>query len=101
MEYRWTALISGTELITRYYSNETSARCCFNVKLTSATLANIRPTFGECAVFAGKALTVHMRGVQLFLDPHGNINVCVSTQSPHERIGKLFTHLSIKYIDFI
>ena len=55
-------------------------------------LANIKPTFGECAVFAGKALTVNIRGGQLFLDPHGNITVCVSTQSPHERIGELVTH---------
>ena len=26
------------------------------------------PTFGECAVFAGKALTVNTRECQLFLD---------------------------------
>ena len=51
--------------------------------------AHIKPIFGECAVFAGKALTVNM---QLFLDPHDNTTICVSTRSPHERIGELFTH---------
>ena len=40
----------STELITRYYSNVTLTQCCFNVRLTSATLANIKPTIGECAV---------------------------------------------------
>ena len=79
-----TALISATELITRYYSNETLIQCCVNV--------NIKPTFGECAVFAGKALTVNTREGQLFLDPHGNTTICVSTHSPEERIGELFTH---------
>ena len=29
----------ATELITRYYSNETLIQCCFNVRPTSATLA--------------------------------------------------------------
>ena len=33
-------------------------QCCFNVRPTSATLANIKPTFGVCAVFVGKALLV-------------------------------------------
>ena len=87
-QYRLTALLSGTELIKRCHYNETSTQCCFNVKLTSATLTNIKPAFGKCAVFAGKALTVNM---QLFLDPHGNKTICVSTQSPDERIGELFT----------
>ena len=45
-------------------------------------LANIKPRFGECALFAEKALTVNMSGSQMFLDPHGNTTVCVSTQSP-------------------
>ena len=58
-----------TELITRYYSNETLTQCCFNVRPTSATFSNIKPTFGESAVFAGKALTVNTREGQLFLDP--------------------------------
>ena len=31
-------------------------------------------------------------GRQLFLDPHGNITVCVSTQSRHKRNRELFTH---------
>ena len=35
------ALIAATELITRYYSNENLAQCCFNVSPTSATLADI------------------------------------------------------------
>ena len=60
IEYTLTALISVTELITRYYSNEKFARCCLNVRPTSATLADIKPTFGECAVLAGKTLTVNM-----------------------------------------
>ena len=55
-------------------------------------LTNNKPTFSECAVFAGKALTVNMNESQLFLDPHGNTTICVSTQRPHERIGELFTH---------
>ena len=44
-------------------------------------LANKKPTFGECGVFAGKALTVNMRGGQLFPDPHGNTTICVSTKA--------------------
>ena len=83
------ALISATELITRYYSNEKLAQCCFNVRPTSVTLAAIKPTFGECAVLAGKAPTA---GGQLFPDPHGNTTFSVSTQSPHERNGELFPH---------
>ena len=55
-----TALISATELITRYYYNDKLAQRCFIVRPTSATLADIKPTFGECAVLAGKALTVNM-----------------------------------------
>ena len=61
-----TAIISATELITRYYSNEKLAQCCFNVRPTSATVADIKPTFGECAVLAGKALTVNMLEVNCF-----------------------------------
>ena len=64
-----TALISATELITRYYSNEKLAQCCFNVRPTSATLADIKPTFGECAVLAGKALTINMLEVNCFQCP--------------------------------
>ena len=45
------------------------AQCCFNVRPTSATLADIKPTFGECAVLAGKALTVNMLGVNCFQTP--------------------------------
>ena len=60
IEYTLTVLISATELITRYYSNEKLAQCCFIVRPTSATLADIKPTFGECALLAGKALTVNM-----------------------------------------
>ena len=43
--------------------------CCFNVRPTSATLADIKPTFGECAVLAGKALTVNMLEVNCFQTP--------------------------------
>ena len=45
----------------------------FNVRPTSATSANIKPS--ECAVFAGKALTVNTREGQLVLDPHGNTTI--------------------------
>ena len=61
--------MSGTELITRYYSNEKLAQCCFNVRPTSATLADIKTTFGECAVLTGKALTVNMLEVNCFQIP--------------------------------
>ena len=57
---------------------------------------NIKPTFGECAVFAGKALPVNMRGGQLFLAPHCNTAVCFSTQRPSESIGEIiYCFLSI------
>ena len=36
IEYRPTALISTTKLITRYYSNETLTQCCFNVRPASS-----------------------------------------------------------------
>ena len=64
-----TALISATELITRYHTNEKLAQCCFNVRPTSATLANIKPTFGEYAVLSGKALTVNMLEDNCFQSP--------------------------------
>ena len=64
-----TALLSVTELITRYYSNDKLAQCCFIVRPTSATLADIKPTFGECAVLAGKALTVNLMEVKCFQSP--------------------------------
>ena len=67
--YTFTALISATELITRYYSNEKSAQSCFNARPTSVTLAEIKPTFGECAVLAGKVLTVNMLEVHCFQSP--------------------------------
>ena len=38
----------------------------FFVGPTSATLADIKPTFGECAVLAGKALTLNMLEVNCF-----------------------------------
>ena len=44
IEYTLTALIPATELITRYYSNEQLAQCCFNVTPTSVTLADFKPT---------------------------------------------------------
>ena len=69
IECTLTALISATELNTRYYSNEKLAQCCFNVRPTSATLADIKPTFGECAVLAAKALTVNMLEVNCFQIP--------------------------------
>ena len=63
IECTLTALILATELITRYYSNEKLAQCCFNVRPTSATLADIKPTFVECA------LTVNMLEVNCFQIP--------------------------------
>ena len=54
------ALLSTTELIKRYYSNNKLAQCCFNSIPTSATLADNKPTVGECVVLAEKALTVSM-----------------------------------------
>ena len=42
------------------------AQCCFNVRPTSATLADNIPTFGECVVLAEKALTANMLGVNCF-----------------------------------
>ena len=60
---------SSVELITRYYSNEKLAQCCFNVRPTCAMLADIKPTFGECAVLTGKALTVNMLEVDCFQTP--------------------------------
>ena len=50
MQYMLTAIISAAELITRYYSNEKLAQCCFNVRPTSATLAYNKLTFGECVI---------------------------------------------------
>ena len=64
-----TALLSATELITRYYFNEKLAQCFFNVRPASATLADIKPIFGECAVLAGKAPTVNMLEVDCFQTP--------------------------------
>ena len=78
--YHISALISATELITRYYSNEKLA-LCFNVRLTSATLADLKPTFGERAMLAGKILTVNMLWVKFFQTPMVT-TVCVSTQKP-------------------
>ena len=69
IEHTLTALLSGTELITRLYSNEKLAQCCFNVRPTSATLADSKPTFGECGVLAGKAPTVNMLEVNCFQIP--------------------------------
>ena len=65
----WSTLVSATELITRYYFNEKLAQCCFNFRPTSATLADIKPTFGECALLAGKALTVKMLEINCFQYP--------------------------------
>ena len=39
--------------------------------MTFSRLADIKPTFGECAVLAGKALTVNMLGVNCFQSPTG------------------------------
>ena len=77
--------ISATEQdTTRYYSNEKLAQCCLNVKPTSATLADIKPTFGECAVLAGKAVTVNMLKVNCFRTPMVT-QPCVSQHKAHIR----------------
>ena len=82
----------ATELITRYYSNEKSAQCCFNVRPTSATLADIKPTSGECAVLAWKALTDNMLAVNCFQTPMVT-QPFVSQHKAHMReIGELFPH---------
>ena len=39
------------------------------VRPTSATLADIKPTFGECALLAGKSLTLNMLEVNCFQTP--------------------------------
>ena len=59
----------GTDKCRPTLANEKLAQCCFNVRPTSATLADIKPTFGECAVLAGKALTVNMLEVNCFQSP--------------------------------
>ena len=45
------------------------AQCCFNARPTSARLADIKPTFGECAMLFGKGLTVNMLRVNCFQTP--------------------------------
>ena len=83
------ALISVTELITRYHSNEKLSQCCFNARPTSATLADIKPTSGECAMLDGKALTVNMLEVNCFQTPTVK-QPFVAQHKAHMR--KLFPH---------
>ena len=45
----------ATELITRYYSNETLIQCCFNVRQTSVMLAQIEPTLDKSTMFERKS----------------------------------------------
>ena len=45
----------STELITRYYLNDTLIQCCFNVRPTSATLPNIELTLDKCTMFERKS----------------------------------------------
>ena len=86
------ALIAETELITIYYSNEKSAQCCFSVRPTSATLADIKPTFGECVVLSWKAITVNMLEVNCFQTPMVT-QPSVSQHKAHmKEIGELFPH---------
>ena len=47
--------------------------------------------FMSVSCWLGKLSLSIYRG-QLFSDPRGNTIVCVSTQSPHKRIGELFPH---------
>ena len=96
------ALKSATELITRYYSNDKLAQCCFKVRPTSATLADIKPTFGECAVLAGKALTVNMLWVNCFETPMVT-QPFVSQHKAHirELVNYFLTDVAQVYIEFI
>ena len=61
-------------------------QCCFNVRPTSATLANIK------LLVSVPCLPYQYAGGQLFLHTHGNITVFVLRQSPYERNGELFTY---------
>ena len=78
------SIIISTELITRYYSNEKLARCCFNVRPTSATLDDIKPTFGECAVLAGESLINYMLWINCF-QTHMVTQPFVSQHKAHMR----------------
>ena len=49
--------------------NEKLAQCCFNVTPTFAKLAEIIPTFGECAMLVGKALNANMLVANCFQIP--------------------------------
>ena len=69
----------------------------FNVRPTSATLADIKPTFGECAVLAGKALTVNMLEVNCF-QSH---TVAQSFVSQHKAQIREMVNYFLKCIEFI
>ena len=84
IEYTLPTLISATELITRYFSKEKFAQCCLNVKPTSATLIDIKPTFSACAVLAEKALTVNMLEINCFQTSMAT-QACVSQHKAHIR----------------
>ena len=65
-------LFVSLELICSYFSIIIFIRyrpICSTVGPTSATLADIKPTSGECAVLAGKALTVNMPEVNCLQIP--------------------------------
>ena len=59
---------------------------------------DIKPTFVECAVFAGKALLINMGGGKLFLAPHCNTTVSVSTQSPSESLGEIINSVDVTQV---
>ena len=71
IEYRLTAWISATKLITWYYSNETLTQCCFNVRPTSATTV----------------LSIHIHRVSCFAIPAVKKSVSLQTQRPAKSQG--------------
>ena len=67
----------------------------------STTLADIKPTFRECAVLAWKALTVNMLEVNCFQTPMVT-QPFVSQHKAHMReIGEIFPHRCRSSIEFI
>ena len=98
------SLISATELITKYYSNEKlSLECCFNARPTSATLADIKPAFGECAVLAGKALTVNVLVGNCFQIPTATQPFVLQPKANMREMVHCFLidFAQVKYIEFI
>ena len=62
-------------------------------------MANFKPAFGVCAMFAGKVRTVNMRWGQLFLDSSVT-QTCVSQHKAHikELVNYLFLEVAQVHI---